>query len=185
MNCKISFAADIYSYMPNLLPAPETGIMAKTGTISVMKTDVLLGGRGRSEKLNAAFLRPQIQSLHWAFVRRRQFLLNRVHRRQAVTSRQHSLLLELSKLRGNNIAAECSASSSYVNVLRANDLDLSLESSLPCLISKDSVNPQASCGREHGCANASWETHRSCCESLRPNARRSGEANETHVLDSI
>lgn len=32
--------------------------------------------------------------------------------------------------------------------------------------------------REHDCANASQEKHRSCCESLRPNARRSEEANE-------
>lgn len=39
MNYKILFAADIHSYMPSLLPAPETGMMAKSGNISVMKTD--------------------------------------------------------------------------------------------------------------------------------------------------
>ena len=29
----------MHSYMPTLLPAPETRIMAKTGNISVIKTD--------------------------------------------------------------------------------------------------------------------------------------------------
>jgi len=29
----------MHSYIPTLLPVPETGIMAKTGNISVMKTD--------------------------------------------------------------------------------------------------------------------------------------------------
>ncbi len=39
MNYKISFIVDIYSYIPTLLPVPETGIIVKSRNISVMKTD--------------------------------------------------------------------------------------------------------------------------------------------------
>ena len=49
MNCKVSFAADIYSYMPTLLPASETGMMAKSGNISVMKTDFVSNVKALAE----------------------------------------------------------------------------------------------------------------------------------------
>jgi len=49
MNCQISFAADTHSYMPTLLPAPETGMMAKTGNISVMKTDFVSNVKALAE----------------------------------------------------------------------------------------------------------------------------------------
>lgn len=42
MNYKVLFAADIYSYMPTLLPALETGMMVKSRNISVIKTDFVL-----------------------------------------------------------------------------------------------------------------------------------------------
>jgi len=49
MNCKISFAADMHSYMPSLLPALETGMMAKSGNISVMKTDFVSNVKALAE----------------------------------------------------------------------------------------------------------------------------------------